>query len=322
MPSDRPFRLFDATVVAIDDLSPHLRRIRFGGPDLEAFADPGADTRIKLVLPRGDQHGGDALRLGEGAETDWYAAWLALAEEERPPMRTYTTRRVLDLPEGRVLDVDLVVHEASGPAGDWAVRARVGDRILVVGPDREWEGTYAGRVFAPPTTAAHLVLAGDETALPAIARILEDLVETDADGSPTVDVFVEVPTAADVLDLVLPDRARVTWLPRGDAAPGTLLDPAVREWARLRPGRVGTEGSDASDETEAEAPDDADAIWEVPLDVDVELATPDGPLGDVYLWIAAESGVVTTIRRHLVRDLGVPKERVAFMGYWKLGAAL
>jgi NADPH-dependent ferric siderophore reductase len=42
----------------------------------------------------------------------------------------------------------------------------------------------------------------------------------------------------------------------------------------------------------------------------------------LYAWIAGESGVVTALRRHLVRELGVDRDQVAFMGYWRLGVAM
>jgi len=40
------------------------------------------------------------------------------------------------------------------------------------------------------------------------------------------------------------------------------------------------------------------------------------------VWLAGESGVVTGIRRHLVRDVGIAKERISFLGYWRVGGAL
>ena len=44
--------------------------------------------------------------------------------------------------------------------------------------------------------------------------------------------------------------------------------------------------------------------------------------GERYYWIAGESSVVTRLRRHLVRDLGVSRHQVAFMGYWREGVAM
>ncbi|MGO1057234.1 siderophore-interacting protein [Crossiella sp. CA198] len=50
------------------------------------------------------------------------------------------------------------------------------------------------------------------------------------------------------------------------------------------------------------------------------LRAADLPGGEVYAWVAGESGMVTAVRRHLVRDRGVPKESIYFCGYWKHSA--
>jgi len=47
-----------------------------------------------------------------------------------------------------------------------------------------------------------------------------------------------------------------------------------------------------------------------------------GVRSDLYAWIAGESGVVTGLRRHLVRELGMDRRQVAFMGYWRRGVAM
>ncbi|MEU6443546.1 siderophore-interacting protein [Streptomyces sp. NPDC047046] len=43
------------------------------------------------------------------------------------------------------------------------------------------------------------------------------------------------------------------------------------------------------------------------------------PAGPLYAWVAGESRLATTVRRHLVGDRGVPKRDVTFCGYWRLG---
>ncbi|MFX5718523.1 SIP domain-containing protein, partial [Acinetobacter baumannii] len=80
-----------------------------------------------------------------------------------------------------------------GPAGAWAEVAAIGDRILVVGPDARSEESAQGIDFHPGT-AQRLLLAGDETAAPAICAILEGL----GPGF-VVDAFIEVPTDDDAL---------------------------------------------------------------------------------------------------------------------------
>jgi NADPH-dependent ferric siderophore reductase len=57
------------------------------------------------------------------------------------------------------------------------------------------------------------------------------------------------------------------------------------------------------------------------VDVDSEILweSPQEAHGGFYAWIAGESAAVKTLRRLLVRDHGIDRSRVAFMGYWRLG---
>jgi NADPH-dependent ferric siderophore reductase len=45
------------------------------------------------------------------------------------------------------------------------------------------------------------------------------------------------------------------------------------------------------------------------------------PGGDVYAWVAAESGVARALRRHLVSELGLESARIKAAGYWRQGGA-
>ena len=69
-------------------------------------------------------------------------------------------------------------------------------------------------------------------------------------------------------------------------------------------------------------------LWETPSysssgeEVDAPVATVGHDLDGLYAWIAGESKVVTGLRRALVRDLGVDRHQVAFMGYWREGVAM
>lgn len=38
-----------------------------------------------------------------------------------------------------------------------------------------------------------------------------------------------------------------------------------------------------------------------------------------YVWIAGESGCVKSLRRHFVRERGIDRRRVTFVGYWRQG---
>jgi NADPH-dependent ferric siderophore reductase len=149
-----------------------------------------------------------------------------------------------------------------------------------------------------------LLLAGDETAAPAIAAILEGL-----PAGTIARAFIEVPTAADSLDIAAPTGAEVRWLPREGAAVGDLLVPAV---LRAMPAGSASLASVTDDVS------DLDALWEVPgLDPLTGVATAVHSSADTYAWLAGESRVIAALRRHLVREVGIDRASVAFMGYWR-----
>ncbi len=294
---------FDAVVARVRPLGPSTVRITLTGPQLGRFGVAGDDQRVKLVLAP-DPAAVDELRPA-GAE--WYPAWCALPEERRPVLRTYTVRAAR--PEVAEVDLDVVLHGTgdgpdgtAGPAATWAAQAAVGDPVVLLGPDRPGRGRAWGVEWAPPATASRLLLAGDETALPAVGAILEAL----PPGRRAVAVL-EVPQAGDVQDLRLPDGVGVRWLARADRPRGELLVPAVH--AALV--ELGVAAAPAA------APEDVDLdtepLWEVPED-------PAAGAG-CYAWLAGEAGVVKRLRRHLVGDLGVDRRSVAFMGYWREGRA-
>ena len=155
---------------------------------------------------------------------------------------------------------------------------------------------------------------GDETALPAIARILEDLALADQPGL-RVTALVEVPTAADCLDLTAPDGAQVVWLVRSGRPHGVALDRAVRAWTMVA---AWSEADDAPDTPTGAGPEQEELLWEVPEVDDTSAATS---LRGAYVWVAAEQGVVRGIRRHLLGEVGLGRGQVALMGYWRLGRA-
>ena len=120
-------------------LTPHMIRITLDGPELEGFASLGADDHIKLFFP--------------GPEAD------------KPQMRDYTPRR--HDAEAGTLTLDFAIHDA-GPATDWAERAAPGDTLRIGGP--------RGSAVIAPVFDWYLLI-GDETALPAIGRRIEELPE-------------------------------------------------------------------------------------------------------------------------------------------------
>jgi NADPH-dependent ferric siderophore reductase len=129
----------------------------------------------------------------------------------RPFIRTYTPRRI-DAVAG-TLDVELVLHGA-GPASEWAEQAACGDRLALAGP---------GGRLALDIDDGPWIIAGDESAIPAIGQLLEAL----PPGAEAA-VYVEVEDRGDEIDLDGPAAAKITWLHRaGAAVPGALLHHAI-----------------------------------------------------------------------------------------------
>lgn len=298
-PAYRPFRV---RVRRVERLTPSFRQVTFTSPDLHEFGDDGLDQRIKLLFP------GQLGQLDDFTGPEWYLRWRDAPAEERPVLRTYTIRRARALE--RAIEVVLVDHESEhgepGPAVRWLRAVEPGDEIIIVGPDARSPDRHQGIDFRPGG-ATRLLLAGDETAAPAIAGILESLA-----GRPdvTARAFVEVPDPADRLPVDLPPNARLHWLARGAGRHGDLLRPAVSAWldghARLLDS-VRAAGDQPLDDIDV----DAELLWD----------TPD-PTGDAfYAWMAGEAAAIKALRRAVVTERGVDRRQVAFMGYWRRGQA-
>ncbi|WIB35144.1 siderophore-interacting protein [Curtobacterium sp. MCJR17_043] len=123
------YRVFSVRVAAVTSLTPHFVRVTLTGAELAEFSAVGLDQRIKVLLPL-DGHGFSDLPEGE----DWFAAWRALPDATRNPIRTYTVRSFR--PDAHELDIDFVAHGDGGPASRWVSACRVGDELRIVGPPR------------------------------------------------------------------------------------------------------------------------------------------------------------------------------------------
>lgn len=205
-------------VIGVERVTPRTARITFEAESLDEGVGRTPDQQVKLCFPRP----GQAEPVLPGHSDDpmsWYQAYLAVPEDERPWMRSFTVRR--RRPGGRVLEIDFVLHGDRGPASAWAARARPGDRLGMVGPSE----FYARPVPLAAAVAGvdWVLLAGDETALPAIATLLEALPA----GARAV-AFVEVADAAERRPLATRADLAVHWLHRDGAAPGGPLTEAVR----------------------------------------------------------------------------------------------
>lgn len=298
--SHHPYRTYRTTVAHRTQLSPNFLRVTLTGPDLVHFGTAGLDQRIKLVLPLPD---GSFTDVGQFDETvgmmEWYRRWRELPDETRNPIRTYTIRAVR--PEAREIDVDFVLHGTEGPASAWASAAAPGAPLVVIGPDARADET--GGLEWNPGDAGSVLIAGDETAVPAICAIVESL-----PAHVTGSVYIEVPTEADALPLTAPEGVAIRWLARGSAAHGLRLSAAVHAWGETR---AAEDEPAATTGTELADPSEDEVLWEV----------PDAAVGSCYAWLAGEASTITALRRHLVRDLGIDRRSVAFMGYWRRGRA-
>jgi NADPH-dependent ferric siderophore reductase len=193
-------------VVRTSWVTPHMIRVVLGGEGLAGF-HPGefTDHYVKLLFP--------PPGAPYGAPFDVDQVRADLAAELWPVTRTYTVRH-WDA-EARELTIDFVHHGEEGLAGPWAAAAAPGDRIQFFGP---------GGAYAPHPGADWHLLAGDESALPAIGASLARL----PDGVRSL-VFVEVEGPAEEQgDLVVGPATELVWLHRGSRPPGAALVEAVR----------------------------------------------------------------------------------------------
>lgn len=256
-----PISLRELTVLRIEDLTTGMRRVVLGGAQLEAFTSAngipqpafrseGFDDDIRLIFPYPGRTE-PVLPIQEEGH-------LEFPKDPRPISKVYTVRR-WD-PANRELTVDFVKH-GTGIATIWAYRAQPGDRIHIAGP-------AASRDLP---RADCLLVVGDDTAVPAISRLLEEL-----PADVRAQVFIEIASDEHRQRLRELPGVTVTWLSRHGAPAGstTLLIDAVTA-----------------------------ATWD----------------GSVFAWIAGESTMVTSVRRHLVQQRDVPRDHIEFTGYWRLG---
>lgn len=208
---DRPQpAVYRTTVVRTERLTPHMVRVVVTGPGLDAYPDAGfTDRYAKLVFPRPGVTYPDTMDRTEIRST--------LPPEQWPVYRTYTIRTVDHA--AAELTIDFVTHGDAGVAAPWAAAARPGDELLVTPP---------GGAYRPLDDVDHHLLAGDASALPAIASALEAMPV----GAPAT-VVVQVHGPEDELPLPTRAAAAITWLHSDDpddlvAAVRTLAWPAGR----------------------------------------------------------------------------------------------
>lgn len=284
----------------------------------------------------------------------WRQDWFALPDTERGWMRTYTLRasrlhepdaalrKVIEalpaaplIPAGVSLpaapgidsalpeiDIDFVLHaesdadgiERMGPGTTWASLAQVGDRVSILAPLAgqplwaSWSSGGAGRI----------ILAVDETAVPAALSILADYVAGEQKPA-EIQLIAEVPHVTDRLTTLwdgpyphlpalseLPNLT-VNWCAREDAPRGEALTAGLRKALGL--GAWNSKGTPVTAEPSPDCDDESEVVW--------TLADDENP--QIYVFIAGESSIVKRLRRICVQEASISKNDVSFMGYWKAG---
>ncbi|MFE2376566.1 siderophore-interacting protein [Streptomyces sp. NPDC059398] len=184
------------SVVRSSDVTPMMRRVTLGGPDLARYHE---GPNIKLLVPPGNS-----------PHWEWPDSAPASGPGQPGPVkRTFSVRR-FDAAAGE-LDIDFLLH-GEGPAARWAERAVAGDVLGVLG---------VGGVSPQP--ADWYLIVGDHCALPAVAKLLPEL-PADARG----EVFVSVPGDTERQELLAPAGVRVHWLPPEEADGRNGMADAVR----------------------------------------------------------------------------------------------
>lgn len=203
-----PVQFRRVTVQRIERIAPRIQRIVVGGEAMQGFRSDGPDDHVKVVFPTADglhlpTPGPNGLTFAPGIVT--------------PPMRDYTPRH-FDADRGE-LTLDFILHDA-GPATSWAQQAQVGDALGIGGP-------RGSQVVAD--VFDWYLLIGDETAMPAIGRRLEEL-----SADVRAIVLVEVDDVQDELPFTSRASLDVRYVHRHGVPLGTstALDEALQalEW--------------------------------------------------------------------------------------------
>ncbi|GAA5201985.1 siderophore-interacting protein [Microbacterium jejuense] len=152
-------------VVAVEQVSPAMRRVRVTGPEFADFTSGGPADHVKVFFP--DPATGELVApspVGPGEDG-------IVRPEGATFARDFTPLRVTRMADGVAVDLDFYLHPSPGPASAWAGRAEVGDELVIVGP----RGSRGA-----PQGAARLVLVCDETALPSATRWAAEVPATTA----------------------------------------------------------------------------------------------------------------------------------------------
>ena len=258
----RPLHTFE--VVRSEQLTSHMIRIVLGGSGFDTFNPSNfTDSYVKLVFVADDV---EMAALPRPLTLDSFAD---LPAAKRPVVRTMTVRRAD--PAARQIAIDVAVHGEHGTAGLWAATAEPGQPAYLMGPS----GAYT-----PDPAADWHLLAGDETALPAISVALEAL-----PASAIGQVFIETAEPQDEIALTAPGGVQINWIFRG--------------------GRADLVGEDRAGD-------------QAPLIKAVKSAhwLP----GQVHAFVHGEAqAVMHNLRPYIRKDRGVDAKWASISGYWRRG---
>ena len=198
-----PAVLRELTVSRVVDVTPTLRRITLTGSALAefeveggiaaAFRSEGFDDSVKVLVPF-DGEDRPPLPVQGPDRLEWGAAG------GRPIAKDYTPRAA----SATELDLEFVRH-GHGFASTWVETVAPGSLTWIVGPTRSslW-----------PEDIDAAILLADETALPAIGRLLDEWPE---ERTTETTIIVEVPTPESIVNLSAPSCVRVVWVHGRDA---------------------------------------------------------------------------------------------------------
>lgn len=186
-----------------------MKRVTMAGPELARLETPQPAASVRLLLPTD----------GRLVMPEWTGNEFLLSDGSRAPIRTFTPRR-FDA-DALEMDIDIVLHDG-GAASAWIERAGEGDEVAISGPARGYEIDPVADSF---------FLAGDETALPAIGQLLEEIPE-----AAEVRAVIEIRHPDARIELPHHPGTTVLWAERPHPQePGSALIPAVLE-ADISPG--------------------------------------------------------------------------------------
>ena len=288
------YRLFNVTLLRKRWLSSSLVSCLFTGEEVAMMKRDGPDQRIKILFPSLQ-----GIPASLTAHLPWREQLNPLPPAQKPIPRTSTLRAV-DAAD-RLVEVEFVIHGAEGPASAWVISAEPGDALQMVAPNRQHADDSGGYEWRPHAEVARALIVADETALPAVKGILEQVAQLAA--PPALQIFQEVPRAEDCVDWRQYAFAEVFWLPRDQTrtAHGAALLQAVK--------------------VNLAVPDSALSACPASLEVEQESLWRSAACKDnrFYGWVAAESSAVRHIRRYLVGERQLASESVSFMAYWSKG---